>query len=166
MELRQMATVFLFYDNHVLIMKKTSSRLYQHEFYSGLGGHLEPSELNDPKSACFREVQEESGIPEQNIHDLKLRYVLLRVKDGEIRQQFVYFGRTSDRQCVPSEEGELLWVEEAELLKLRTSQIIHFMLQHYFAHRQSEEVMVGTIALNDEQKPIMQWARMQDPIIF
>ncbi|MBP3965114.1 NUDIX domain-containing protein [Paenibacillus lignilyticus] len=161
-----MATVFLFNDNHVLMMKKTGSRLYPHEFYSGLGGHLEPNELNDPKTACLREIEEESGISDQNIHELKLGYVLLRVKEGEIRQQFVYFGRTSDRQYVPSEEGELMWVEEGELLNLRTSKIIHFMLQHYFAHRHSDEVMVGTIALNDEQEPIMQWSRLQDPIIF
>ncbi|WP_258206153.1 hypothetical protein [Paenibacillus radicibacter] len=40
------------------------------------------------------------------------------------------------------------------------------MLEHYFANHDSEDVMIGTIALNDEEEPIIQWAKMIDPIIF
>ncbi len=46
------------------MMKKSGSRLYNSEFWSGLGGHLELNELNYPKQACLREIHEESGIQE------------------------------------------------------------------------------------------------------
>lgn len=166
MELRQMATAFLFNDNHVLMMRKENSKIYKFEFWTGLGGHLEPEEFNNPKMACVREIQEESGISESTVHDLKLKYILLRVKEDEIRQQFVYFGRTTDRNYISSEEGELFWIEENELLNIRTSKIINFMLQHYFENRDLEEVIIGTIAMNDEEEPIIQWSRLKDPIIF
>jgi 8-oxo-dGTP diphosphatase len=94
-EIRQMATAYLIKENQVLMMKKSASRLYNSEFWSGLGGHLEPNELNHPKHACLREIHEESGIQESEITELKLRYILLRIKESEIRQQYVYFGSTT-----------------------------------------------------------------------
>ena len=43
MEIRQMATAFLFNDNKVLMMKKQGSRLYDFEFWCGVVG------LNDQR---------------------------------------------------------------------------------------------------------------------
>ncbi|MCR8642007.1 NUDIX domain-containing protein [Paenibacillus sp. N1-5-1-14] len=105
MELRQMASAFLFHDHHVLMMRKESSRNFQNEFWMGLGGHVEPAELNDPKQACIREIKEESGITENRIEDLKLRYILFRVKENEIWQQFVYFGKTTDGNIILQKKG-------------------------------------------------------------
>ena len=96
-----MATAFLYYGNEVLMMKKANSQLYNQEFWSGLGGHLEPEELNNPKQACLREIYEESGLQESDIHDLTLRYVLLRIKEDEIRQQFVYMGKSATKDFLP-----------------------------------------------------------------
>lgn len=89
-----MSTAFLFNGNKVLMMKKDSSRITDTVFWTGLGGHLEPDELNFPNRACIREIFEESGIQEEEIEELKLKYILLQIKDEEIRQQFVYFGKT------------------------------------------------------------------------
>jgi 8-oxo-dGTP diphosphatase len=75
MEVRQMATAFLFNQEKVLMIKKASSRLSATEFWSGLGGHLEPDELNHPRKACIREIYEESGYQEKEIDELKLRYI-------------------------------------------------------------------------------------------
>jgi 8-oxo-dGTP diphosphatase len=166
MELRQMATAFLFNEEHVLMMRKENNQLYPFEFWTGLGGHLEQRELNHPRMACLREIEEESGITESKIQDFKLRYILLRVKEDEIRQQFVYFGKTQDRHYVSSEEGELYWVDENELLTLRTSRIINFMLQHYFDNPDLTDVMIGVIAKNDAEEPIIQWSILTDPHLF
>lgn len=166
MELRQMSTAFLTNEHHILMMRKDKSRIFESEFWTGLGGHLEQGELNNPKVACFREIEEESGITDSKIQDLRLRYILLRVKEDEIRQQFVYFGKTTDMNFIASEEGDLFWIKENELLNMRTSKIINFMLQHYFENRNLEEVMIGTIAINEVEEPIIQWAQLKDPIIF
>jgi 8-oxo-dGTP diphosphatase len=166
MEVRQMATAFLFNQEKVLMIKKASSRLFATEFWSGLGGHLEPTELNQPMKACIREIYEESGFQEKEIDELKLRYILLRIKEEEIRQQFVYFGKVERTDFTNSEEGELYWINQDDLLNLQLSRIINFMLEHYYENSDQEEIMVGTITLNNEEKPQVQWAKLKDPQIF
>jgi 8-oxo-dGTP diphosphatase len=166
MEVRQMATAFLTNQEKVLMMKKTSSKLSATEFWSGLGGHLEPIELNHPRKACIREIYEESGFQEKEIDELKLRYILLRKKEEEIRQQFVYFGKIERMDFTNSEEGKLHWINQDDLLKLNLSRIIYFMLKHYYENPDQEGIMVGTITVNHEERPKVQWAELKDPQIF
>jgi 8-oxo-dGTP diphosphatase len=166
MEIRQMSTAFLINEGKVLVMKKESSRLTEDSFWSGLGGHLEPDELNNPMKACYREIFEESGILKEEIQDLRLRYILLRVKNDEVRQQFVYFGKTKRTDYVISNEGELHWKRMDEINELHMSRIIHFMLEDYQSHPDRNEIMVGTITMDTGQVPRMQWSKLKDPLIF
>ncbi|MGG3280158.1 NUDIX domain-containing protein [Paenibacillus solani] len=166
MEVRQMSTAFLFNENKVLLMKKDSSRITETEFWTGLGGHLEPDELNFPKRACIREIFEESGIQEEEIEELKLRYILLRIKDEEIRQQFVYFGKTKRTNYINSEEGELHWIDKDKILELRLSKIVSFMVKHFLENPNKNEIIIGTITINNEESPEIQWSELKDPKIF
>jgi 8-oxo-dGTP diphosphatase len=165
LEVRQMATAFLLKGNKILMMKKSKSKINDTEFWSGLGGHLEPDELNYPKKACLREIFEESGIIESDIQDLTLRYILIRIKEQEIRQQFVYFGKSLKERFVQSNEGELSWVDYNEVLKLNLSKIIHFMLKHYFQSESQQDVIIGTIT-NSDHGPQIHWAELKDPKVF
>lgn len=166
MELRQLATAYIFKEEKLLMIKKSKSRLYNNEFWSGLGGHLEPDELNDPKTACYREILEESGIKESELLDLKLRYILIRIKENEIRQQYVYIGETLKNQIVASYEGELEWLAIHEVLAKHISRINRGMLEHYLVHRDSECIYVGVITMGEKQEPVMQWSELRDPMIF
>jgi len=166
MEFRQMTTAFIFNENKVLMIKKSLSQLHNSVFWSGLGGHLEPNELNKPREACLREIYEESGIVESDIDDLRLRYILLRIKEDEIRQQFVYFGKTKQNEIVISDEGELFWIDESELLDLDLSRIIRGMLEHYLLNKEKQETVVGVITLNDYLKPEIKWSDLKDPMVF
>ncbi|OPA73782.1 hypothetical protein BVG16_27250 [Paenibacillus selenitireducens] len=166
MELRQMATAFIFHQDNVLMIKKSPNKFSDVEFWSGLGGHLEPHELNDPMRACLREIYEESGIEESEIHDLKLRYILLRIKNDEIRQQYVYFGNTDQTQFINSEEGELHWIPSQALLGLHMSSIIRFMLYHFLETPNNTGMLVGTITLDSDERPAIQWAVLTDPHVF
>ncbi|WP_193726842.1 NUDIX domain-containing protein [Paenibacillus guangzhouensis] len=166
MEIRQMSTAFLFNEDKVLLMKKESSKLTNQPFWTGLGGHMESDELNYPIKACFREIYEESGIKATEINELKLRYILIRIKHDEIRQQFVYFGKTIRTQYVTSDEGELYWKDIEELKELHTSKIIEFMLEHYQNNINKTEIMIGTITIDQDENPKMQWSELKDPIIF
>lgn len=161
-----MATAFLFNEGKVLMMKKSSSRITDTAFWTGLGGHVEADEFNFPRRACVREIYEESGIAENEIEALTLKYILLRTKDEEIRQQFVYFGKTSRTDYVNSDEGELYWIDQDKLLELRMSKIVSFMVEHYLSNPDRSEVMVGTITLDQEEKPSIQWSELKDPVIF
>ena len=90
----------------------------------------------------------------------------MRTWKDEIRQQFVYFGRTERREFISSLEGELHWIDSAEILNLHISTIVKFMLEHYFRNPNLEGVTVGTITMNDGREPQMQWAELKDPMIF
>lgn len=131
LEVRQMATAFLIHQNNMLMMKKEKSKIFHFEFWGGIGGHMESTELNSPMEASYREIEEETGFKKEEIKNFRLKYILLEKNSGEIRQQYVYFGETEHINFTPSEEGELFWIPKNELLGLYTSKIIKLTLKHY-----------------------------------
>lgn len=166
MKLRQMATAFIYRDSQLLLMKKQQSRLQQGEFWSGLGGHMEEHEINSPYEACVREIFEESGITESELTNMALRYILIRRKDKEIRQQYVFFAQTSRQETVSSDEGELFWVDEDQVLNQTFSRIVKSMLEHYFLHRDHKEIVIGAITVQENEEPVVQWMELKDPEVF
>ena len=166
MHVRQMTTAYLFHEDEVLMIKRSSSRVFNFEFWSGVGGHIEPEEINDPKAAALREIYEESGLMQQEIKDFSLRYILLRLKDDEIRQQYIYFGRTDRKDIISSEEGELFWIKQEGLAQLHMSTLNRLMLEDYFRNPAGTGVKVGTITAGDNGEPYIQWAELKDPMMF
>lgn len=166
MHLRQMTTAYLFCEDQVLMIKHDVNRVFPFGFWSGVGGHMEPEEINDPKAAALREIQEESGITQHEIKDFALRYILLRLKENEIRQQYIYFGRTDRKECTPCDEGELFWIRQEDLASLHMSTLNRLMLEDYFRNPAVAEVKVGTIAPGEHGKAFIQWAVLQDPVLF
>ncbi|GIN88064.1 hypothetical protein J6TS2_44500 [Heyndrickxia sporothermodurans] len=43
-----MATAFLIHQDNMLMMKKEKSKIFNFEFWGGIGGHIESNELNSP----------------------------------------------------------------------------------------------------------------------
>ncbi|WP_254776452.1 hypothetical protein [Paenibacillus sophorae] len=43
----------------------------------------------------LREICEETGLLEQDIRELRLQYILIRLNQGEVRQQFIYTAQTA-----------------------------------------------------------------------
>lgn len=166
MEVRQMATAFLMHQEHVLMMKKASSKIFNFEFWGGIGGHLEYAELNFPMKASYREIEEETGFKENEIVNFTLKYILIENSSDEIRQQYVYFGETTHRNFIPSDEGELFWIHKRELLNLKTSKAIRFTIQHYLEHPARTNVCVGAVTVNDEQLPHIQWSTVKQTSSF
>ena len=60
--LRNSVCAFLRNNGKYLLMKRAENRVFNPGFWSGVGGHMEPKEINDPLSACYREIEEETGI--------------------------------------------------------------------------------------------------------
>ena len=92
--------------------EKEKSKIFNFAFWGGIGGHMEPNELNSPIEASFREIEEETGFKTDDIKNFRLKYILLEKNSGEIRQQYVYFGETKHMNFIPSDEGELFWVPQ------------------------------------------------------
>ncbi|WP_246313953.1 NUDIX domain-containing protein [Paenibacillus foliorum] len=166
MEVRQMATAFLFNQDDVLMMKKARSKLFNFEFWGGIGGHLEFEELNFPMKASYREIEEETGFIKSEIENFRLKYILIENNSGEIRQQYVYFGETKHRNYIASDEGELFWIDKNELLSLHTSKLIKFTIEHYLDNPNQDDILVGTVTVNNELNPQIQWATIKETMTF
>ncbi|MGM1048134.1 MAG: NUDIX domain-containing protein [Bacillota bacterium] len=166
MEVRQMATAFLINQDKVLMMKKARSKLFNFEFWGGIGGHLEYEELNSPMEASYREIEEETGFIKSDIENFRLKYILIENSGGEIRQQYVYFGETKHMNVISSDEGELFWIHKNELLQLHTSKIIKFTIKHFLENLNLVDIIVGTVSVNNELNPQIQWATIIETVTF
>ena len=69
---------FLENNNQYLLMKCAINRKINPGYWSGVGGHIEKHEINDPLAACYREIEEESGITRDKIVSLDLMYIITR----------------------------------------------------------------------------------------
>lgn len=90
-------------------------RGHQRGKWNGLGGKFEPGET--PEACARREVREEAGI---EVERLDLRgFLTFPLFDGERDWYvFVFVGRGPRGEPRGSDEGELRWVEDAEVVRL------------------------------------------------
>jgi 8-oxo-dGTP diphosphatase len=133
--------------------------------WASVGGHLEPEEIGDPELACYREIEEETGMTRSCILDLKLQYVLLRLNRSEFRQQFVYTAYTSTREVWQTDEGELYWIPREQVLDREIPFIFHKLLEHYWAAGPSPHIWLGAAGLNDHGLPEVRFTPFVDPLV-
>ena len=154
------AATFLQRGDAYLLMKRAPNRKIAPGVWSGVGGHMECAELNDPQAACLREVWEETGIAAEQIRNLSLRYVILRRQRDAIRQTYIYFGETDAKAVDKTDEGKLYWIPESDLLKRTYTATFQAMLEHYLT-TPDERVVIG-VAENDGGKCLMAWSAIED----
>lgn len=130
--LRNMTAVYIRSQGKILMLYRIGSKVVEPSWV-GVGGHFEKEELNDPRACVLRELYEETGLSEKDLCGMKLRYVTLRMKKGEIRQNYYYFAElaASSDTRLSSSEGRLAWVPEEEVLKLPMPLTAKQMLTHY-----------------------------------
>ena len=76
-KLRNMTAIYLTQNGKMLMLYRVGSRVVSPS-WCGIGGHFEKDELNDAKAAMLREMNEEIGLFEHDIENLKFKYVTLR----------------------------------------------------------------------------------------
>lgn len=143
-KLRNMTSVYLTGEQGILCLFRIGSRVANNKYIGSAGGHFEENELNDARMCALREMQEELGLTEEDVEGLKLRYITLRLKDGEIRQNYYFFGRLKTERPLQSTEGELHWFtyEEAEKLHMPAS-AKHMMLHYLKTGRFDDHLYAG-----------------------
>lgn len=146
-KLRNMTSVYLTGDRGILCLYRIGSRVANNKYIGSAGGHFEKDELNDARACVLREMQEELGITESDVDDLKLRYITLRLKNGEIRQNYYFFGKLKTNRELKSTEGVLKWFsfEDAELLEMPAS-AKHMMLHYLKVGRFDKNLYAGITA--------------------
>lgn len=113
--LKSVASAILVNGDDVLLMKRALTKTLSPGHWAPVGGHIEPHEFTEPETACLREIFEETGIPPEAVRDFTLRYIHMRREGDRIGQQYVFVGRTDERNLIDTDEGELFWIPRDRL---------------------------------------------------
>lgn len=149
-------------EEDFLLMQRSVHRKFAPGIWAGVGGHLEPHEINNPEEACLREVYEETKIQKKDLENLKLKYIILRRSKNEIRIQYVYFANSKTRSISQTDEGKLFWINKNDLFDRDLSTTARETLKHYKTYGDSiEDILVGVVSV-ELNKPIMNWVPVQD----
>ena len=164
MLLRNISSIYILNNDEILLMKKRSSKLFLGELWCAVGGHFENIELNDPKACIIRELLEETSLNASDINDLTLKYITIRKKDNEIRQQYIYFANLFNKTAKLSEcdEGELHWVKINEMEKLKMSYTNTQCLEHYFLTGINDNLIYAGTVMVEKNNPKMVFTPLQD----
>ena len=145
MKLRNMTSLYLVEEDKVLCLYRIGSRVVSNKYIGSAGGHFEPQELNDPRACILREMEEELGLRESDVDELSLRYITHRLMEGEIRQNYYFFGRLKDKRELASTEGMLHWIPFGEIPQLPMPVSAKHMILHYLQIGQFNEEIYGGI---------------------
>ena len=130
-KLRNMTSLYLTKGDSVLCLYRIGSRVANQMYIGSAGGHFESDELNDARKCVLREAYEELGIREEDLLDLKMRYITLRLKNGEVRQNYYFFARLREDRELTSTEGQLHWVNFEDIPALKMPSSAKHMILHY-----------------------------------
>lgn len=147
-KLRNMTSVYLLCGDKMLLLYRQGSRVVNDVWIGSAGGHFEESECNDAEACVLRELEEELSIARDMICDLELRYVTLRRKNGEIRQNYYFFAKLPNGTDMDlnSNEGVLKWVSMKELENLEMPFTAQYVIKHYLSIGRHNRKIYGGIA--------------------
>lgn len=133
MKQRNMTSVFLCCENKILLLYRQGSRVVNNMWIGSAGGHFEPKELNDAEGCVLRELKEELGIDKEALQDLRLKYIMLRHVNDEVRVNYFFFAGLPEgtRMALESEEGTLRWFEPDEIKDLEMPLSTKYAMEHY-----------------------------------
>ena len=145
-KLRNMTSIYLRRGDKFLLLYRMGSRVIGNSYTGTAGGHMEESELNDPRACVLRELKEETGLTEQDITNLQFRYITLRLKNSEVRQNYYFFAELAehvDAEKLTSNEGELRWFSAEEMKDLNMPHSAKYMILHYVKTGQYTNCLYG-----------------------
>ena len=149
-KLRNMTAIYLSKNGKMLMLYRVGSRVVAPS-WCGVGGHFEKEELNDAKAAVLREMNEEIGISEHDLENLRFRYVTLRMKKDEIRQNYYFFADLKENAVLNTDcdEGKLEWVPFDDVLKRDMPFTAKGMLEHYMSTGRFNDKIYGGVTTPD-----------------
>src|SRR5690625_4277973 len=85
---RIMTSAFIHNGSDLLLLHRAETKAIHPGRWTGLGGHVEPTEISTPAQSCLREIREEAGLGAGDLSGFRLRCIILRQRATEIRQQY------------------------------------------------------------------------------
>lgn len=144
--LRSMTSVYLTNDKGVYCLYRIGSRVADHLYIGSAGGHFEPEEISDARACVLREMSEELGITEDDVTGLALRYITLRLKNGEIRQNYYFFAQLKEDKLLQSNEGELSLIPYEEMPTLAMPVSAKHMILHYLSEGRYNDALYAGVS--------------------
>ena len=154
------AGAFLTCGDKILLMHRGKHKKLGPGMWAGVGGHLELCDVTDPRAinvidACYREIEEETGIPRTAIRGLALRYVAVRKVNNEIHHIYHHFGEVDTEISLPyCDEGILYWRNKCDILNLPMATIVKESLRHWVENPQSKGVYLVAVNSTDDAATI------------
>ena len=146
MNLRPMTAIYLTRGDNILLLYRIGSRVVGNSYTGAAGGHIEAEEYCDPRACVLRELQEETGLTEEALDGLRLRYITMRNKNGEIRQNYYFFAELKDGYDVKdSNEGRLEWHQIDALTDLPMPVTARHVVDHYLAVGRMTNLLYGGV---------------------
>ena len=146
MNLRPMTAIYLTRGDKILLLYRIGSRVVGNSYTGSAGGHIEAAEFAEPRACVLRELQEETGLTEDALDGLALRYITMRNKAGEIRQNYYYFAELKDGVSVnDSTEGRLEWHDMSALDALPMPVTARHVVDHYLSVGRFDDKLYGGI---------------------
>lgn len=142
-----MTAVYLYKDDKVLLLYRIGSRVADRMYVGSAGGHFEKDEVNDAKACALRELKEELGLTEDDIHNLELRYVAMRLKENEIRQNYYFFAELKDTvKALKSPEGNLEWFTFEDALACEMPVCAKYAFEHFVKEGKNTNKLYAGVA--------------------
>jgi len=146
--LRNMTGIYLSYRGRMLLLYRRGGRVVSDQWIASAGGHFEKEELNDPKACVLRELQEELHLREDDLSEMKMRYIGLRNVGGEIRQNYYFFAnlKPGHDEFFTSDEGSCKWVDYADLMDYDMPLTARYVMEHYLRTGQYTDCLYCAVA--------------------
>ena len=133
MKLRNMTGIYLSCRGQMLLLYRQGGRVVTNQWVASAGGHFEENELNDPRCCVLRELKEELNLTENDLTNLRMRYIGLRNVNGEIRQNYYFFAdlKPEHYSQFRSSEGKCKWVDYADIPAYDMPLTAKYVMEHY-----------------------------------
>ena len=151
-KLRNMTSLYLTMGDRILCLYRIGSRVANEMYIGSAGGHFEGDELNDARKCILREAYEELGLREEELADLKMRYITLRLKNGEVRQNYYFFAHLQQERELQSTEGQLHWIKFEDIPGLKMPSSAKHMILHYLKQGRFDDRLYAGITEADGTK--------------
>lgn len=149
-DLRPMTAIYLTRGDRLLLLYRIGSRVVGNSYTGSAGGHMEPDEYNCARACVLRELREETSLTPDALDGLAMRYVTMRLKGGEIRQNYYFFAELREGfEPTESSEGRLKWFSLDELDELPMPVTAKQVISHYIAEGRHTQLLYGGISTAD-----------------